>query len=109
MPSSIWNGPGRWLLSRRETRSSSSHPQSPTKPGTSPTRNALHGRSTWRCARSPRFGEVGARGAHKHGLGAVRSEPTCAGAFARFDRVRKHPAFAVDVDPYLERIRRTIA
>jgi hypothetical protein len=25
------------------------------------------------------------------------------------DRVRKHRAFAVDVDPYLERIRRTIA
>ena len=51
----------------------------------------------------------GARGARKHGLDAVRSEPTCAGAFARFDRFRKHPAFAVDVDPYLERIRRTIA
>ena len=42
-------------------------------------------------------------------LDAVQVEPTCAGAFAHFDRLRKHPAFAVDVDPYLEKIERTIA
>ena len=42
-------------------------------------------------------------------LDTVRIDPTYAGAFAHFDRLRKHPAFAADVDPYLEKIERTIA
>jgi len=41
-------------------------------------------------------------------LDGVRSDAGYARAFAHFDRLRKHPAFAVDVDPYLEKIERTI-
>jgi elongation factor 1-gamma len=42
-------------------------------------------------------------------LDAARADPTCAGAFGHFDRLRTHAAFAVDVEPYLEKIERTIA
>ena len=41
-------------------------------------------------------------------LDAARNEPTYAGAFAHFDRLRKHPAFAPDVGPYMEKIERAI-
>ena len=41
-------------------------------------------------------------------LDAARNEPTYAGAFAHFDRLREHPAFAPDVGPYMEKIERAI-
>jgi glutathione S-transferase len=40
-------------------------------------------------------------------LDGVRSDPGYARAFAHFDRLRMHPAFAPDVEPYLEKIDRT--
>jgi glutathione S-transferase len=49
----------------------------------------------------------------KHGLvpilDAVGTDPAYARAFAHFDRLRKHPAFAPDVDPYMEKIEGAIA
>ena len=40
-------------------------------------------------------------------LDGVRSDAGYARAFAHFDRLRMHPAFAPDVEPYLEKIDRT--
>lgn len=42
-------------------------------------------------------------------LDAVGTDAAYARAFAHFDRLRKHPAFAPDVDPYMEKIERTTA
>jgi glutathione S-transferase len=39
-------------------------------------------------------------------LDEVRSDEAYARAFAHFDRLRTHPAFAPDVEPYLEKIER---
>ncbi len=39
-------------------------------------------------------------------LDGVRSDAAYAQAFAHFDRLRRHPAFAPDVEPYLEKIDR---
>ena len=40
-------------------------------------------------------------------LDGVRSDAAYTRAFAHFDRLRMHPAFAPDVEPYLEKIERT--
>jgi glutathione S-transferase len=40
-------------------------------------------------------------------LDGMRSDAGYTRAFAHFDRLRKHPAFAPDVEPYLEKIDRT--
>jgi glutathione S-transferase len=42
-------------------------------------------------------------------LDTVRMDAVYARAFAHFDRLRRHPAFAPDVEPYLEKIERAIA
>ena len=39
-------------------------------------------------------------------LDGVRNDAAYAQAFAHFDRLRRHPAFAPDVEPYLEKIDR---
>jgi elongation factor 1-gamma len=42
-------------------------------------------------------------------LDDVRSDVAYAGAFAHFDRLRVHPAFAPDVEPYMEKIDRAVS
>jgi hypothetical protein len=39
-------------------------------------------------------------------LDGLRNDAAYAQAFAHFDRLRRHPAFAPDVEPYLEKIDR---